>query len=39
MAKDVPPGQLGELVAVSILDDVEDVIVQPARRESIANSE
>jgi hypothetical protein len=37
--KDAPPGQLGELVTVSILDDVEDIIVQPARRESVANSE
>ena len=32
-----PPGQLGKLVAVSILDDVEDIIVQPARRESVAD--
>jgi len=34
-----PPGQLGKLIAVSILDDVEDIIVQPARRESVADGE
>jgi hypothetical protein len=36
---DAPPGELGELIAVSVLDDVEDVIVQSARRECVANGE
>ena len=36
---DAPPGQLGELIAVSVLDDVEDIIVQSARRECVAKGE
>ena len=37
--KDPPSRQLGELVTVSILDNVEDVIVQPTWRESVADGE
>ena len=36
---DAPPGQLGELIAISVLDDVEDIIVQSARRECVAKGE